>query len=205
MSGFIQGYVMRTMLQATKLAAAALILATTASVASAVVPPPVQVTLVGGKAIQQKDGRLYEVDPIAHKVSPIHVPAVIERKLKASLSVVFPDDHSRLIDKKEYVLVVVNHSSSSNPAGYCGSGEEGTLYVFELNGDEAVSRFSVPVRSCLKDYDLANNSGQASEYRAIEWKDAPVGIQIRWDVYGDASDVSHFYSFQNGQFRDAAK
>jgi hypothetical protein len=205
MFGFIPGYVMQTMLQGTKLVIAFLMLATTASFAGEPVSTPKQVILVAGGAVQQKDGQLYEVDAVKHKVSPVRVPAALARELKNSSSVVFPDDHSRIIDGKEYLLVVVNHPSSSNPAGYCGAGEEGALYVLELNGDAATSRFSLPVRSCLKDYDLANDSGQKSEYSAIKWQNSPVGIKIKWDIYGDASDASRLYIYQGGQFKEVVQ
>jgi hypothetical protein len=196
---------MQIMLQGTKLVIAFLMLATTASFAGELVSTPKQVVLVTGNAVQQKNGQLYEVDAVKHKVSPVRVPAALGRELKKSSSIVFPDDHSRVIDGKEYLLVVINHPSGSNPTGYCGAGEEGSLYVLELNGDAAASRFSLPVRSCLKDYDLANDSGQKSEYSAIEWQNSPWGIKVKWDIYGDASDVSRLYIYQSGKFKEAAQ
>jgi hypothetical protein len=184
-----------------------LLVALSASVAStfAEVPSPTQINLAGGRLVQQKDNRLFTVDAARHKVSTIQVPPALKRALKTSSSIAFPVDHSRLIDGNEYVLVVVNQSSSSNPTGFCGAGEEGTLYALELHDGEAVPRFSLPVQSCLKDLDLASDSNQKSGYLAITWTDTPVGIQIRWDIYGDKSDVSRLYKYQNGQFIEATQ
>lgn len=180
-------------------------LGATSASALAEVPPPTQIDLAGGRLVQQKDSRLFTVDAEKHKVLPIQVPPALRRALKTSSSIAFPADHSRLIDGNEYILVVVNQSSSSNPTGYCGAGEEGTLYALELHDSAAVPRFALPVQSCLKDLDLASDSNQKSGYLAITWKDAPVGIQVRWDVYGDKSDVSRFYKYQGGQFIEATQ
>jgi hypothetical protein len=169
------------------------------------VPSPTQIDLKGGRLVQQKDNRLFTVDAEKRKVLPIQVPPALRRAIKTSSSIAFPADHSRLIDGNEYILVVVNQSSSSNPMGYCGAGEEGTLYALELHDGTAVPRFTLPVQSCLKDLDLASDSNQKSGYLAITWKDDPVGIQVRWDVYGDKSDVSRFFKYQDGQFIEATQ
>jgi hypothetical protein len=173
--------------------------------ALAKVPPPAQIDLEGGRLVQQKENRLFTVDAGKHKILPIQVPTALSRALKTSSSIGFPADHSRLIDGKEYILIVVNQSSSTNPSGYCGAGEEGTLYALELHGSSAVPRFALQVQSCLKDLELASDSNQKSEYLAISWKEAPVGIQVRWDIYGDKSDVSRFYKYQGGQFIEATQ
>jgi hypothetical protein len=169
------------------------------------VPLPTQINLASGDLVQQRDKRLFEVDAEKHKVSPIQVPPALRQALKTSSSIAFPADHSSLIDGNEYILVVVNQSSSSNPMGYCGVGEEGTLYALELHDRFAVPRFSQLVQSCLKDFDLASDSNQKSGYLAITWKDVPVGIQVNWDIYGDKADVSRFYKYQNGQFIEATQ
>jgi hypothetical protein len=196
---------MRITLLGTKRLAFFVALCVTGASALAEVPSPTQIELKGGRLVQQKDNRLFMVDAAKHKVLPIKVPPALKRALKTSSSIAFPADHSRLIEGSEYILVVVNQASSSNPMGYCGAGEEGTLYALELHDSAAAPHFSLPVQSCLKDLDLASDSNQKSGYLAITWKDAPIGIQVRWDIYGKASDVSRFYRYQDGQFVEATQ
>ncbi|CAE6934651.1 hypothetical protein [Paraburkholderia domus] len=178
----------------------ATVLSGISAIGFAEMPAPTQVDLARGRRVQQKENRLYEVDASKHKVSVIQLPPAFKRAVATSSSIAFPDDHSRLIEGKEYFLVVVNQSSSSNPTGYCGAGEEGTLYALELRDGAAVPRFSTLVQSCLKDFDLASDSGVKSGYLAIKWKNSPVGIQVHWDIYGNASDVNSFYRYEGGAF-----
>ena len=178
----------------------ATVLSGTSAIGFAEMRAPTQVDLASGRRVQQKENRLYEVDASKHTISAIQFPPSFKHAIATSSSIAFPDDHSRLIDGKEYFLVVVNQSSSSNPTGYCGAGEEGTLYALELRDGAAVPRFSTLVKSCLKDFDLASDSGMKSGYLAIKWKDSPVGIQVHWDIYGNASDVSSFYRYEGGAF-----
>ena len=188
----------------TSWAIKALVIAMALSGVSAIgfaeLPAPTQVELASGRRVQQKDNRLYEIDAGKQKVSLLELPPALKRAIATSSSVAFPDDHSRLIEGKEYFLMVVNQSSSSNPAGYCGAGEEGTLYALELRDGAAMPRFSTLVQSCLKDFDLASDSGMKSGYLAIKWKDSPIGVQVHWDIYGNASDVSRFYRYERGAF-----
>lgn len=172
-------------------------------VATAEVPAPKQVDLTGERRLQQNDKQLLEIDTVKGKVSSIRLPKSLDRAFRRSSSIVFPVDHSQLIEEKEYVLVVVNQPSSPNPTGYCGAGEEGTLYVLELQGSNALPRFSSLVQSCLKNYILASEYGQKSGYLAITWKNAPIGIHIQWDIHGDINGSSRFYRYENGQFKDA--
>lgn len=205
MSGFTREFAMRIMSPGIKQLAFFLMLSVSGTSVFAKVPSPVQVDLEGGRFVQQKDHRLYIVDAGKREVFPVQVPTPLNRVLKTSSSIGFPADHSRLIGGKEYILLVVNQSSSNNPMGYCGAGEEGTLYVLELRNNIAKPSFSVPVQSCLNDLDLATDSNQRSEYLAIEWKVDPIGIQINWDVYGSKNDVSHFYRYLDGQFIGASQ
>lgn len=201
-SGFTLEFAMQITLSGIKQFVFLVTLSVSSASVLAKIPSPTQIDLEAGRLVQQKDNHLFTVDAGKHKVLPVQVPPVLSRALKTASSIGFPADHSRLIDGKEYILVVVNQSSSPNPSGYCGAGEEGTLYALELRGSSAVPRLALPVQSCLKDLDLASDSNQKSEYLAISWKDAPVGIQVRWDVYGDKSDVSRFYQYQDGQFKE---
>jgi hypothetical protein len=185
---------------AIKAVVVATVLSGISAIGFAEIPAPTEVDLASGRRVQQKENRLYEVDASKHKISVIQLPPAFKRAIATSSSIAFPEDHSRLIEGKEYFLVVVNQSSSLNPTGYCGAGEEGTLYALELRDGVAVPRFSTLVQSCLKDFDLASDSGMKSGYSAIKWKDSPVGIQIHWDIYGNASDVSSFYRYKDGAF-----
>lgn len=171
--------------------------------ALAKVPSPTRIALEGGRLVQHEGKRLSTVDPATGNVSVIQLPAALNRAFTNSSSIGFPSDRSRLIEGNEYILIVVNQASSSNPSGYCGAGEEGTLYALELRDSAAVPRLALPVQSCLKDFDLATDSNQRSEYLAISWQDEPIGIHVHWDVYGDQSDVSRFYRYEAGQFVQA--
>lgn len=178
----------------------AMLLSCTSAITFADIPAPTQVDLVGGRRVQQKEHQIYELDATRHKVSVIQLPDALKRAFATSSSIAFPDSHSRLIAGKEYFLVVVNQSSSLNPTGYCGAGEEGKLYALELHDGFAMPRFSALVQSCLKDIYLASESGMKSGYLAITWNDSPEGIQVHWDIYGDVGDVTRFYPYENGRF-----
>lgn len=183
----------------------AVVLGVASSIAFAKVSSPTEIHLSGGRLLQQKGNLLFTVDAKNRKVLPIRMQPALKQALKTSSSIAFPSDHSRLIDGGEYILVVVNQPSSSNPTGYCGAGEEGMLYALELHESKAVSHLSLPVQSCLKDIELASDSNQKSGYLSITWEEAPVGIRVRWDIYGDESDVSRFYEYKDGRFIDVAK
>lgn len=175
------------------------------SMAFAKASSPTVIYLSGGRLVQQRDNLLFAADAQKRNVLRVKVPPALGKALKTSSSIVFPADHSRLIDGKEYILVVVNQPSSSNPTGYCGAGEEGVLYVLELHDRTAIPIFSLLVQSCLKDIDLASDSNQKSGYLSIAWQQAPIGISVHWDIYGNASDVSRFYKYQGGRFIEVAK
>ncbi len=166
---------------------------------------PTVIHLSGDRFIQQHGNSLFVVAAQTRSELPIKVPLALRKSLETSSSIAFPADESRLIDGNEYILIVVNQASSRNSTGYCGAGEEGTLYVLELHERTAVSRFSLPVQSCLKDIDLASDSNQKSGYLSIVWQEAPIGIRVRWDIYGNATDVSHFYKYQGGRFIEVTK
>jgi hypothetical protein len=170
------------------------------SLAIAETPSPETVNLEGGRVLLQKDRKLVEVDAAHSKEFPLRFPATFKRSVTTASSVAFPADRSRVIDGKEYILVVVNQSSSNNPMGYCGAGEEGTLYVFQIEGNKAEPRFSFPVQSCLKSVALATETGTKSPYLAIAWNDAPIGIKIVWEHDADKGPASQLYRFQGGTF-----
>jgi hypothetical protein len=170
------------------------------SLAIAETPSPETVNLEGGRVLLQKDRKLVEVDAAHSKEFPLRFPATFKRSVTTASSVAFPADRSRVIDGKEYILVVVNQSSSNNPMGYCGAGEEGTLYVFQIEGNKAEPRFSLPVQSCLKSVALATETGTKSPYLAIAWNDAPIGIKIVWEHDADKGPASQLYRFQGGTF-----
>ncbi|WP_446903965.1 hypothetical protein [Burkholderia sp. YIM B11467] len=183
-------------------AAALALLAANAAVACAETPAPESVQLANGHAIEWARPRLLEVDAARHRTSVLSVPAALRRALADASSVAFPSDRSKRLDGNDYVLVVVNRASSSRPTGYCGAGEEGALYVLELRGARAVPRFSLPVQSCLDSVSLETDGGTQSPYRAIAWRDAPAGIDIRWEYLAHGGATHRVYRFVNGTFAE---
>ncbi|WP_176051796.1 hypothetical protein [Burkholderia sp. BCC1644] len=184
---------------ALKLATLAL-LVSHAAVASAETPAPESVRLADGHAIEWARPSLIQVDAAGRRTSALSVPAALRRALADASSVAFPSDRAKRIDGSDHVLVVVNRSSSSRPTGYCGAGEEGTLYVLALHGTRAVQRFSLPVQSCLDSVSLETESGTQSPYRAITWRDAPDGIDIRWEYVVHDGATHRVYRFVRGAF-----
>ncbi|CAB3773692.1 hypothetical protein BPA30113_05573 [Burkholderia paludis] len=186
---------------ALKLATLALLVSRVA-VAGAETPAPESVRLANGRSIEWARPRLIEVDTVRRKTATLVVPAALRRALADASSVAFPSDRSKRIDGNEYVLVVVNRSSSSRPTGYCGAGEEGALYVLELHGARAVTNFSLPVQSCLESVSLETDGGAQSPYLAIAWRDDPVGIDIRWEYLAHGGATHRVYRFVNGAFAE---
>jgi hypothetical protein len=78
------------------------VLSAFSAIGLAEMPAPAQVDLANGRRVQQKENRLYEVDARKHKVSVIQLPPPLKRAIATSSSIAFPDDHSRLIEGKEY-------------------------------------------------------------------------------------------------------
>ncbi|WP_156954582.1 hypothetical protein [Paraburkholderia acidipaludis] len=178
----------------------AVVLVCTSSLASAETPPPDAVNLEGGRVLLQKGKRLVEVDAATKKEFPTRFPTSVRRAVSTASSIGFPADRSRIIDGKEYALVVVNQSSSNNPMGYCGAGEEGRLYILQLEGNKAELPLSLPVQSCLKSVALNTDTGTKSPYLAITWSDAPTGFKIDWEHDADKGRTSQLYRFQDGTF-----
>jgi hypothetical protein len=157
------------------------------------------VRLDNGYELTVQKNKLVEID-VHRRVRAIQVATPLSRLISSSSSVAFPVNHSKIIDDKEYVLVVVNQSSSNNPLGFCGAGEEGTLYVLNLKNIRADNRFDLPIQSCLKSISLSTDTGTKSPYSSIEWSDAPIGIKISWDYYQGIGAISRIYKFTNGKF-----
>ncbi|QVN23185.1 hypothetical protein [Burkholderia pyrrocinia] len=172
------------------------------SVACAETLAPESVRLANGHAIEWARPRLLDVDATGKRTSALSVPAALRRALADASSVAFPSNRSQRIDGNDYVLVVVNRSSNSRPTGYCGAGEEGALYVLELRGARAVPRFSLPVQSCLDSVSLETDGGAQSPYLAIAWRDAPAGIDIRWEYLAHGGATHRVYRFVNGTFAE---
>lgn len=166
--------------------------------------PPTVVELSGGRLFQQSAHRLYEVNAAQHKVRPLRVPATFKHSLTSASSIVFPVSRSKMIDGKEYVLVVVNQASSANPTGFCGVGEEGTLYVLDLHDLTADPRFSLPVQSCLKTIDLSSD-GMKSPYSAIAWSESPIGVQVSWELDAKGNKATRTFRYESGKFVEAVQ
>ncbi|WP_322089798.1 hypothetical protein [Burkholderia sp. BCC1999] len=69
-----------------------------------------------------------------------------------------------------------------------------------LHGTRAVQRFSLPVQGCLDSVSLETESGTRSPYRAITWRDAPAGIDYRWEYVAHDGATHRVYRFVNGTF-----
>jgi hypothetical protein len=165
---------------------------------------PTAVKLSGGRLFQQSAHRLYEVNATQRDIRPVQIPAGFKHLLANASSIVFPVSHSETIDGREYVLVVVNQASSSNPTGFCGTGEEGTLYILELRGFTAEPRFSLLVQSCLKTIDLSSD-GVKSPYSAISWSESPIGVRVSWETDASGNEATRVFRYQNGKFVEATQ
>jgi hypothetical protein len=172
----------------------------TDSLAIAETPSPDAVSLEGGRVLLQNGRKLIEVDAATKKELPLRFPASVKRAISTASSIGFPVDKSRVIDGKEYELVVINQSSSNNPMGYCRAGEEGTLYVLQIEGQKAELRFSLPVQSCPKSISLDTETGTRPPYLAITWNDTPAGINVAWEHVGEKGRTNRLYRFRNGIF-----
>lgn len=185
---------------AIKTGVLAAMLICTSSLAIAETPSPDAVNLEDGRVLLQKGRKLVEVDAATQKEFLLRFPASVKHAVATASSVGFPADRSRVIDGKEYMLLVVNQSSSDNPMGYCGAGEEGMLYVLQIDGSKTELRFSLPVQSCLKSVALDTETGTRSPYLAITWNDAPTGVKIAWEHDAGKGRTSQLYRFKGGSF-----
>lgn len=191
---------MQTISQTIRTTLCALVVATSSVASFAQDTTPQFVQLSDGFILQEKSHKLLETDARHGKVQAQSVPNELRRALKSSSSIAFPTEHSKVIDGREFVMVVVNQSSSDNPTGYCGAGEEGTLYLLRLHGSKAEIAFSTLVQSCLKNIDLLTESGNKSPYLAITWNEEGDGIQIHWLNYSRPAPLTRTYHYQDGTF-----
>jgi hypothetical protein len=191
---------MQTTCQTIKVVMCAAIVGTFNSVAAGQTPAPQFVQLSAGPILQEKAHRLVMTDARHGKLLTLTVPAELRRALMSSSSITFPAAQATVIDGQEFVMVVVNQSSSDNPTGYCGAGEEGTLYVLRLNGNRAEQAYSTLVQSCLKNIDLFTDSGNKSPYLAITWTEDGGGFQIHWLNYTRPAPLTRIYHYKSGTF-----
>ncbi|RQZ15780.1 hypothetical protein DIE14_33360 [Burkholderia sp. Bp9017] len=166
---------------------------------------PASVRLSSGHELQQDGKRLVEIDAAHHRTTIVRLPAALRRAVASASSIGFPSASSKVVDGKEFVLIVVNQSSSDNPTGYCGAGEEGTLYTLQVSGNVATSRYAMPVQSCLHDISLDTDVNNRSPYRAIEWRDDPPGFRIAWTYIGHAGPVTREYRYDGTTFVERGK
>nr|WP_175803153.1 hypothetical protein [Burkholderia anthina] len=166
---------------------------------------PASVRLSNGHALQQDGKRLVEVDAAHRRTTTVRLPIALRRAVASASSIGFPSASSKVIDGKEFVLVLVNQSSSDNPMGYCGAGEEGTLYALQVSGNVATSRYAMPVHSCLNDISLDTDVNNRSPYGAIEWRDDPPGFRIAWTYIGHAGPATREYRYDGTTFVERGK
>ncbi|MDN7933913.1 hypothetical protein QZM52_21735 [Burkholderia metallica] len=148
-----------------------------------------------------EDGkRLVEVDMAHHRTISVKLPTAFRRAVASSSGIGFPSAISKVVDGKEFVLVVVNQSSSNQPMGFCGAGDESTLYALKVNGNAAAPVYSMPVQSCLHSVSLDDNGGDRSPWLAIEWLENPVGFKITWTNIDDAGNATREYRYNGSTF-----
>ncbi|HDR9341433.1 hypothetical protein LGN13_02830 [Burkholderia multivorans] len=163
---------------------------------------PTSIQLSNGRQLQQtEDGkRLIEVDAAHHRTITVKLPTAFRRTVASSSGIGFPSATSKVVDGKELVLVVVSQSSSNKPMGFCGAGEESTLYALEVHGSAAAPVYSMPVQSCLHSVSLNDNGGYRSPWLAIEWIDNPLGFKITWTNIDDAGNATREYRYNGSTF-----
>ncbi|PHP91004.1 hypothetical protein CFB52_000090 [Burkholderia sp. AU18528] len=177
----------------------------TAATAFAAVDAPASVRLSNGREMQHDEKRLVEVDIAHHHTSTVRLPAALRRAVASASSIGFPSASSRTIDGKEFVLIVVNQSSGRNPMGYCGAGEESTLYVLQISGNAAASSYAMSVQSCLDSVSLDTGGDNRSPYLAIEWINDPVGFKVSWTNIDDAGPATREYRYDGRAFVERKK
>ncbi len=84
--------------------------------------------------------------------------------------------------------------------GFCGAGEESTLYVLQVNDTAADPRFSMPVQSCLHSVSLYTYGDYRSPWLAIEWIENPLGLKIAWTNIDDAGNATREYRYNGSTF-----
>lgn len=198
--GSIRVFVMQITWRTIKTLLCAVVVTAFTAVATAQTPEPQFVQLSKGPIVQEHSHRLVVTDARHGKLQTLEVPGEIRRALVSSSSVAFPAARSSLIDGHEFIMVVINQSSSENPTGYCGAGEEGTLYVLRIDGKRTESVYSTLVQSCLKNIDLFTDSGNKSPYLAIAWTDGGGGFRIHWENYAKPESLTRQYRYANGRF-----
>jgi hypothetical protein len=191
---------MRTTWQTIKVAMGATIVGACSTLAVAQTPEPQFVQLSTGPILQEKTHQLVITDARHGKLRALTVSKALRRALMSSSSIAFPAARSIVISGQEFIMVVVNQSSSDNPTGYCGAGEEGTLYVLRLNGGRAEQAFSTLVQSCLKNIDLFTDSGNKSPYLAITWTEDEDGFQVHWLNYTKPEPLTRRYHYEQDRF-----
>ncbi|AOI94090.1 hypothetical protein WS58_16425 [Burkholderia pseudomultivorans] len=84
--------------------------------------------------------------------------------------------------------------------GFCGAGEESTLYVLQVNGNAATPIYSMPVQSCLHSVSLYSDGDYRSPWLAIEWIENPLGLKITWTNIDDAGNATREYRYNGRTF-----
>jgi hypothetical protein len=157
--------------------------------------------LTHDRIIFKRGNHLIEVNNTNKKEIQLEFPKIIQPLLDTASSIAFPTEFSHIIDGREYILIVINqYSNNNNPTGQCGAGEEGTLYVLNINDQALEVSFSKLVQSCLKLIYLESLTGMQSPYASIKWTDSPPGIKILWEYYSGKESIEHNYRFESGKF-----
>lgn len=130
---------------------------------------------------------------------PLDVSRLLRGAIALASNVAFPESATRIIDGKEYLLIVVSLYSRANPGGgQCGAGEESTLYVLQIDDSAGIERFNELVDSCLKSISL-HAPDYRSPFSAIAWREKEEGF----DVIGGSDAVggtTRHYRMRDGAF-----
>lgn len=163
---------------------------------------PDSVTISTGESVIFENGRVFITRSSDKHM--IELPTLLNRALRDSDEVVFPEAMSRRVDGKDVILIIVVTASSPNPVGYCGAGLEANLYAVELRGTAGKVIFYKKVGSCLDSINM-NDNGVDSRFKAIKWVNDSADVSISWarDEAGQAR--IHIYRINHGKFEESSK
>lgn len=165
MRGAIAEFAMRITFRTIGVLAVWSVLAAHVSAAPSAIAPFRSTAFHDGRTVALVGSRLVVK---AHDVVPsaVHIDRSVRDRLRSASSVEFPEGEALRSGGGDYFMVVINRPSAVNPQGYCGSGEEGNLYVLRLRQNTANVALSVRLQSCLQDVELASDGVQSS-YKPI--------------------------------------
>ncbi|VXB95888.1 conserved exported hypothetical protein [Burkholderia sp. 8Y] len=158
---------------------------------------PASVMVSDGKRLTVSDGRVVVAAPGDKRI--LKLPPSLQRALRTSAEIVFPEALSRRMGGRDFILVVLKSPSSNSPGSYCGAGTEDELYVLDIDGRTAKIGLSAKVSSCLDNIELEDN-GVDSPYSSIRWVGSPAGVSVSWARDRKGVKRTGLYKMANGRF-----